>query len=301
MYMRIRNIKQSIEEHLQLFKESLKEVNSFSELCKLYDLPSNGKQYRYFKELILKNNFDISYWDRHKKQRKYKKVEKVCPICNRKFITLLHHRGEKYTCSHACANLFFRRNHTEEEKNKIKSGLRKYWNSKGIKPITKIVCIVCGKEKIPKRATQRFCSNKCAVVYRSRNPEYGKKISDGIKKSIKEGRFKGWGIHRKGQQPSYPEKFFMDVLDSRGIKYEYDKKEGKYHIDFALNEKKIALEIDGGQHKEKMLKYRDDKKDKYLIENGWKVHRIPWKSINNDKGKEYIRNEIEKFINVYSS
>ena len=91
-----------------------------------------------------------------------------------------------------------------------------------------------------------------------------------------------------------------NVLKSRNIPYLYDEKCGKYHIDFALMDKKIALEIDGKQHKEKALKYRDDKKDVYLSNEGWKVYRIPWKSINTEQGKQYIKTKIDEFVEFYN-
>ena len=46
------------------------------------------------------------------------------------------------------------------------------------------------------------------------------------------------------------------------------------HRNVGLN---IALEIDGKQHEYADRKESDKKKDKYLIDNGWKVSRIKWK------------------------
>jgi len=38
------------------------------------------------------------------------------------------------------------------------------------------------------------------------------------------------------------------------------------------------------------------------LENvGIKVYRIKWKTINNEKGKKYIKNEIKKFLDFYES
>ena len=34
---------------------------------------------------------------------------------------------------------------------------------------------------------------------------------------------------------------------------------------------------------------------------GWIVYRIKWREINSILGKEYIKNEIEKFIEFYNS
>ena len=69
-------------------------------------------------------------------------------------------------------------------------------------------------------------------------------------------------------------------------------------IDFALESKMIALEIDGKQHKNR--KDKDYEKDTFLKKNKWKVYRIDWKSINTTIGKEYIKKEIENFLIFYN-
>ena len=56
---------------------------------------------------------------------------------------------------------------------------------------------------------------------------------------------------------------------------------GQYIVDFICREKKIIIEIDGGQHNEiKNIQY-DNKRTKYLISEGYKVLRF-W---NNDIDK----------------
>ena len=70
---------------------------------------------------------------------------------------------------------------------------------------------------------------------------------------------------------------------------------------FAINDRLIALEIDGKQHNNIERKKSDKAKDKYLKKLGWKVYRIPWKEIKSDIGKLYIKNEIEKFLNFYNN
>jgi very-short-patch-repair endonuclease len=51
---------------------------------------------------------------------------------------------------------------------------------------------------------------------------------------------------------------------------------GKYIIDFACIEKKLAVELDGGQHQEQIA--YDDRRTAYLNSQGWRVLRF-W---NND-------------------
>jgi very-short-patch-repair endonuclease len=60
------------------------------------------------------------------------------------------------------------------------------------------------------------------------------------------------------------------------------------------------LEIDGKQHN--FRKEHDIKRDSYLSNNNnIIIYRIKWKSINNDKGKKYIENEIKNFLDFYNS
>lgn len=115
---------------------------------------------------------------------------------------------------------------------------------------------------------------------------------------IENGTHLGWRS-RKGKSPSYPERFFMNVLANNGIAYERELPAGRWFIDFAIEDKKIALEIDGKQHEMMERKSSDVKKDAYLVSAGWTVHRIKWKSINSDAGKLYIKNEIDKFLELY--
>ena len=74
-----------------------------------------------------------------------------------------------------------------------------------------------------------------------------------------------------------------------------------YFIDFAIEHKKIALEIDGKQHKYPERKAMDIKKDSYLKEQGWIVYRIPWISLNTEKGKRLMKEQINTFLSYYQT
>jgi very-short-patch-repair endonuclease len=65
-------------------------------------------------------------------------------------------------------------------------------------------------------------------------------------------------------------------------------------LDYPDQEIKIDLEIDGKQHKDR--KESDTKRDQALANNGYRVYRIEWKSINKSDGREFIKKEIEKFL-----
>lgn len=297
----MKKIKTYIESNIDFFKQTVLDLNSYTDLCKFFDLPNNGKQYKYFNDLIKKYDISTKHWVRGKNRIKRPIIEKECPVCKIKFKTKSNIKKEQVTCSHKCSSIFFGRKHTLESREKISKSVKKYMLSIGkVSNLFKIKCGICGNEIITHRKNQRFCSLKCSTKFRTTDPICLKNLKDGVKRSIQNGTHHCWGIHKIGQQPSYPELFFINILKHYNIVYEYDKPVGKYYVDFAIKEKMIALEIDGGQHKEISLKYRDDKKDKFLIENGWVVYRIPWKSINNDSGKEYIKKEILKFINFYN-
>ena len=71
--------------------------------------------------------------------------------------------------------------------------------------------------------------------------------------------------------------------------YEYNKQFFTYKLDFAWEDKKKCIEIDGSQH-ERLIEQKesDIRKDKKLQENGWQVLRIKWKDMFNYP-KLYIR------------
>jgi len=150
---------------------------------------------------------------------------------------------------------------------------------------------------------RKFCSIECREKSRSR------KLSVAIQERIKNGTHNGWNSRNI---LSYPERFFIEVLKNNNlyekcqINYSINKKKDleidetfSYFLDFYFEEKKICLEIDGKQHEER--KEHDIKRDERLNNVGIKVYRIKWKSINNNKGKKYIKNEINNFLDFYKN
>ena len=94
-------------------------------------------------------------------------------------------------------------------------------------------------------------------------------------------------------------KDWINPINENATKELNVKGKGGYYLDFFFPNKMIALEIDGSQHEDPERKALDIKKDKALIENGYKVYRIKWKEIQSDKGKAYIKEEIDKFLIFY--
>ena len=72
------------------------------------------------------------------------------------------------------------------------------------------------------------------------------------------------------------ERIMYDALLRRGHYIETQYPIGKYRIDIALPQYKLAIETDGHQfHSSIEQKAKDKRKDNYLRKNGWKVIRIP--------------------------
>ena len=108
--------------------------------------------------------------------------------------------------------------------------------------------------------------------------------------------FTAW---RQRQQPSYPEKCFIEYLTDRKLDKKYlierEKSVFPYFIDFAIESEMLAIEIDGSQHITDVdCVSRDIKKTELLISKGWKVLRISEDAVKHDW--ESIDLALEKVI-----
>ena len=279
------------------FKKIVENCNSVSDVLKKCGRHDNGGQRKLLRRLIGEHNCDTSRFGTINNQRKYKLVEKECPICKIKFVTGLGEPKEKTTCSVTCSNSHFLGKRYNDEINKKRSeSSKRYHESIGTVPLQRIRCKLCTEEFLARRKRSLYCSNKCSISDRKNNPEYIRKLRESQNKRVLNGTHLGW---KSRNMPSYAELFFMDVLRNNGIEYEFEKHVGKYFIDFAINSKNIALEIDGKQHLQKERMKSDKLKDEFLKSIGWTVYRIPWKSINSETGKLYIKTEIDKFLEFY--
>ena len=97
--------------------------------------------------------------------------------------------------------------------------------------------------------------------------------------------------HSKTNGISYPESFFMDVIanEIEDKDYVFQHPLGRFAIDFAWVDKKLAIEIDGEQHYTDPVQVeRDLRKNALLEQEGWKLLRIRWKDFFRDT-KAYIQ------------
>lgn len=220
--------------------------------------------------------------------RDLKKIDYIynCIECNIQFTSKTKNR--KF-CTNKCSisnNLKILSNNREFINDKISNKLSK--------PVL-ISCKECNNEFIRKRKKQIFCNRQCSSKNISKREEIKLFKSNLFSKLTKERHQNGdisigWQT-RNILTPSYPEKLTMDILNQRELEFEYEKKVGKFFIDFAFNKYMIALEIDGRTHDDIHVKEKDIRKDKFLNEKGWSVYRIKWTNT-----KEHYK-EINEFIN----
>lgn len=82
---------------------------------------------------------------------------------------------------------------------------------------------------------------------------------------------------------SYPEKIFKEKCEELKLNEKYliirERSVFPYYIDFAFENEKIAVEIDGSQHELESRKQSDIKKEDLLISQGWRVIRFTAKEI----------------------
>lgn len=139
--------------------------------------------------------------------------------------------------------------------------------------------------------------------------ETRQKISISMKKAHADGRAHNIGQSRWNNLPSYPEKWFMEVIKNEFNDQDYIHEYAffKYSLDFAWPNKKFCVEIDGEQHyrqtKDGILQQkRDAEKDALLKANGWYEIRIPWSTIclNSKSFISFVKNALDnaKIIDI---
>lgn len=247
---------------------------------------------------------------RDQRIKEYYKNPKLCKECGEPIS--YEKKNEREFCNSSCSAKFNnkRRNVTDEQKLKtsltlLKGGIKKIRNKEIIivKDVVR-VCLNCSKEFIiekdgnKKLSRRKYCCKECS------NIGMREKISKMMKERVENGSHKGWLTRNI---ISYPEKFFINVLDNNNLKYEHNKvikqkdlginNMSNYFLDFYFDDKRIDLEIDGNQHKYR--KEHDNLRDELLENNGIHVYRIKWLNPINEINKDYLKIEINKFLKFY--
>ena len=179
--------------------------------------------------------------------------------------------GSGRFCSSSCARSRGKRS------NEVKEKIRK----SQIK-LLPIECPDCGKEFKPRRHHTKFCSRSCSSKHSWMNDKYKERMSDIASKRATKRHNDGdttfgWKSRDK-IEPSYPESIAIRFFDEHSIVYEREVRVGRYFADFIIDG--IVIEIDGKQHELHERQISDRKKDKLLIEHGYKVIRIKYPSDN---------------------
>lgn len=259
--------------------EEIKQCTSYAEAIRLIFNKNytNGKLQEKVQEWCLSNyNFDL---ERHLEEYKNRKV--YCLQCGKEITG--KDRFNKKFCSQSCAAKYSNSHRVRTKKEK-KPKLKH-----------KCTCVVCGSEFYSTHKHSTHCSVQCTA----KDPNVKDKMREKVQERINNGTFSGW---QSRNITSYPEQFWIKVLDDHNITYvREDFSTKKYFLDFLIekNGKKIDLEIDGKQHKDR--KDHDKERDEYLTNLGYIIYRIDWNSINNQKGKDLMKSKIEAFLEYYNS
>lgn len=101
------------------------------------------------------------------------------------------------------------------------------------------------------------------------------------------------------KNPSWPERRFENILERAGLHKEFliikERCIYPYYIDFAFEDLKVAIEIDGSQHELPEAKIRDRKKEELLLENGWRILRFTASQVQTDPDNVLL--ELNLFLN----
>ena len=148
---------------------------------------------------------------------------------------------------------------------------------------------------------RKTCGDKKCIkkIPKSHTDETKLKLSKILIEAHRSGKNTGWDfINSDKNRRSYPEKWFIkNVLEKYNLydKYTIEEKMsfGKYYLDFAILDLKIDVEIDGSQHfRTEEAIIHDLERDKFVLSNDWKVYRIAWIELKNNR-----ENVVSDFLN----
>lgn len=112
-----------------------------SDIARKLNLPLNGTGLRLVAKYITLHNLSTEHFDKNYKNRKYRIISKICPICSKIFTTKHNDPKSKVTCSHSCSNTYFRSGKANGN-----------WKDDSYRSTCflyhKKECIICGENKI---------------------------------------------------------------------------------------------------------------------------------------------------------
>lgn len=186
--------------------------------------------------------------------------------------------------------------------NKLKSGIEFYnesthdvWN----KGLTKETDARVLKQSITIKNRYKNGDILPYFLGKKHSNESKKKLSESMKKYLKENPDKVPYLRNHSSKMSYPEEYFIEVFKKENIDLKYHLQVGLYELDFYNKTVKKYVEIDGSQHYLPESIIRDEKRTEYLNSLGWKGIRICWSQYQKmtfDEKKKIIE-EIKYFLN----
>lgn len=239
-------------------------------------------------------------------KQEYNKNQKKCNFCGKELP--FEKRFSNY-CNNSCSAKSSNKKRLENGY-KIPSGTKQclcskceveFVNINIYSSAKKAICKTCLIKTKYKKCEFNNCNKFVKITNKTpyckehvqKSEEYRIKASLITKKLHKEGKLKGWP-HRNKFVASYAEQYFIDLLTNENIPFRREVKIGKYFADFLLDNN-IILEIDGKQHTYDNRPQLDIEKDRFLIENGYKVFRIKWVNPINDNNKQILYKQIINF------
>lgn len=125
-------------------EELVKDSVSYNEVLGKTQLPKNGTGHRKIKKLIADYGCDTSHFSTKasidKFHRKYKVVERICPVCSKVFEVSEGNPKAKITCSYGCSNTYFAHSRNKPERyTNYRTICFKNWVKE---------CILCGFDKV---------------------------------------------------------------------------------------------------------------------------------------------------------
>lgn len=150
-------------------------------------------------------------------------------------------------------------------------------------------CVVCGTEFQARRAEgKQCCSRTCASRSFERRIPFRCQIC-GVEKLVRAKLHDQKYCSRAcrtvgiGKTESYLERMMAAALKERGVAAEQSFPIGSYTLDFAIPNRRVAIECDGKYwHSLQECAARDRRKDKFLTGRGWQVLRFPEDRLNSD-------------------
>ena len=199
--------------------------------------------------------------------------------------------GSGKYCSRACSN---RRSHSKEVYDKIAQKLTK--------ASIDLICKECNNSFVANRKGRKFCSNRCARKFTVKSKSEELKIhfrQVAINRYANGDLSIGWKCRSK-LEPSYPEKYFIELFGKENISFEREVKCSRYFIDFVLPGK-LAVEIDGRSHDDLDVKLKDERKDKILRAHGYEVFRVKWFNPVTDECRDKLYAQINALLVIVAN